>query len=192
MIKHFIKLVLAVAVVAGFTFQARSAHAAADAFLVFADTTGAAVCKGGSTDAAHPGSIQLASFDFGIENTLNIGSATGGAGAGKAKFTSFTFSHNLDVASSCISSYLAQGRTLAATLYVRKAGGAGAQDFLVVQFKTVAFATQHLTSASDVPSEAVTFQFGSESFKYYAQNPNGTLGAPSAFTWDAVRNMNAF
>jgi type VI secretion system secreted protein Hcp len=194
MIKHVIKLFLAVAVVAGVTFQAHSAHAAVDAFLVFADTLGGqAVCKGASTDVAHPGAIQVASFDFGVENTLNIGSASSGAGAGKAKFTSFTFNHTLDIASSCISTYLAQGKTLTASLYLRKAGGnATGPDFLVVQFKTVMFSTQHLTSATDVPTEAVTFQFGSESFKYYAQTASGQLGTANTFTWDVVRNVNSF
>jgi type VI secretion system secreted protein Hcp len=194
MIKHVIKLVLAAAVVAGFTLQARSAHAAVDAFLVFSDTVGGTpVCKGASTDVAHPGAIQVASFDFGIENALNIGSASSGAGAGKAKFTSFTFNHTLDIASSCISTYLAQGKPLTASLYLRKAAGSGtAPDFLVVQFKTVVFASQHLTSSTDAPAEAVTFQFGSESFKYYAQTPSGQLGAPNTFTWDVVRNINSF
>ena len=43
--------------------------------------------KGDSLDANHKGWFEISGFDFGLGNTSSIGSATGGAGAGKVTFS---------------------------------------------------------------------------------------------------------
>lgn len=40
--------------------------------------------------AGTPGAFEIKDFSFGVENPTTIGSATGGAGAGKIKFNEFT------------------------------------------------------------------------------------------------------
>lgn len=39
------------------------------------------------------GAFEIVDYSFGVENPTTIGSATGGAGAGKVKFNEFTFGH---------------------------------------------------------------------------------------------------
>ena len=46
--------------------------------------------KGDSLDANHKGWFEISGFDFGLGNTSSIGSATGGAGAGKVTFSPLT------------------------------------------------------------------------------------------------------
>jgi len=45
---------------------------------------------GSSTDEKHKDEHEISDFSFGVENPTTIGSATGGAGAGKIKFNEFT------------------------------------------------------------------------------------------------------
>jgi type VI protein secretion system component Hcp len=52
--------------------------AAADTYLLVPGVAG------DSTEASHKGWIRVASFDFAVKSSTTIGSATGGAGAGKA------------------------------------------------------------------------------------------------------------
>src|SRR5579862_2044558 len=71
-----------------------------DAFLTFNGSAegagGAITITGESTDPDHPGAIELKAFDFAIANTVSIGSAGGGAGAGKAQFRPFQIMKAVD------------------------------------------------------------------------------------------------
>ncbi len=76
---------------------AGSAQAATDYFLKV--QTGEPVpsaIQGESVDRDFPQAIEIESFSFGAENVTTIGSATGGAGAGKAKFQEFTIEKAVD------------------------------------------------------------------------------------------------
>jgi type VI secretion system secreted protein Hcp len=46
-----------------------------------------------------PRAFEIKDFSFGIENPTTIGSATGGAGAGKIKFNEFSITKTTDTAS---------------------------------------------------------------------------------------------
>ena len=46
-----------------------------------------------------PRAFEIKDFSFGIENPTTIGSATGGAGAGKIKFNEFSITKTTDSAS---------------------------------------------------------------------------------------------
>jgi type VI secretion system Hcp family effector len=192
MLKVFIKLVLAAALVAGLTLQSRSAHAAVSAYLSFTDYNGKAVCAGESTQTAHPGAIELSDFSFSLAQTLNIGSQSSGAGAGKVTFNPFSFTKKFDAASPCFAQYLSSGQALAsATLYLRKAAGgtASGQDYLVVTFKLVAFKTQNWTHDDSAGAgEVVTFEYGAYQIKYYPQRTDGSLGQPVTSSWNRVQN----
>ena len=96
---------------------------------------------GGSTQVGHKGDFEIKDFSFGIENPTTIGSATGGAGAGKIKFNEFTIKKTTDQASPLFFRNCAAGAHYKkVTLAVRKAGGdpknAGT-DFLKVVFSDV-------------------------------------------------------
>src|SRR5688572_7769567 len=74
-----------------------------NAFLRFTNPMGGAVpCPGESSDAQFPGAdgwIGINSFDNGILNSVTIGSATGGASAGRATFRNFNFTKHTGAAS---------------------------------------------------------------------------------------------
>ena len=65
-----------------------------DAFLKFEPAAGSSETITGESQDSHfagkDGWFEVKEFSFGIENTLNISSASGGAGAGKADFKEFT------------------------------------------------------------------------------------------------------
>jgi type VI secretion system secreted protein Hcp len=79
---------------------------------------------GTSTDEQYKGAFEIKDFSFGVENPTTIGSATGGAGAGKAKFNEFTIKKTSDKASPLFFRSCAAGtHYMKVTLYCRKAGG---------------------------------------------------------------------
>jgi Type VI secretion system effector, Hcp len=70
--------------------------AAVDAFIWF-ESPGVVQVRG-ETKADAP-AFEIKDFSFGVENPTTIGSATGGAGAGKIKFNEFTIKKTSDSAS---------------------------------------------------------------------------------------------
>lgn len=96
---------------------------------------------GESQDVQHKNEHQISSFSFGVENPTTIGSATGGAGAGKIKFNEFTIKKTADQASPVLFQSCAAGKHInSAVLTVRKAGGdpgATGTEFLKVKFSNV-------------------------------------------------------
>src|SRR5580698_7465950 len=70
-----------------------------DAFLNFIPAGAADAIVGESTDTQFKGWFEIKEFSFGIENTVNITSASTGAGAGKAEFKEFTIKKQTDKAS---------------------------------------------------------------------------------------------
>ena len=91
----FLTLALATTVAALAT--AGSAQAATDYFLKVTPAAGTSEPIVGETaDRDFPGAIEIESFSFGAENTATIGSATSGAGVGKATFQEFTIEKAVD------------------------------------------------------------------------------------------------
>src|SRR5438105_8515124 len=97
---------------------------AVDAFIWFEKSVRGVDVPGDGSHTAHPSGFEIKDFSFGVENPTSIGSATGGAGAGKIKFNEFTIKKTVDKASPLLFKVCASGdhfRTV--TLYLRKAGG---------------------------------------------------------------------
>jgi type VI secretion system Hcp family effector len=81
--------------------------------------------------------ISVSSFELGIENPVSLGSATGGAGAGKVQFDPLIIQKAVDHASPSLFSAASSGRNFQAVqLYLRSSGPA-AQPFLAYEFRTV-------------------------------------------------------
>ncbi len=96
---------------------------------------------GESSDVQHKNEFEIKDFSFGIENPTTIGSATGGAGAGKVKFNEFTIKKTTDKASPIFFRNCAAGAHYkSVVLTARKAGGdpknAG-KDFLKLTLSDV-------------------------------------------------------
>lgn len=143
---------------------------------------------GESTAAGHEGEIDLDSFSWGASNPTTIGSATGGAGAGKVNFKELVVTKHVDKASAKLFLHCCNGVHFPeATITVRKAGGDGGgsgRDYLVYTFDTVFVTSIDWAGPGDEgPEESVAFVFGQIDIKYTA--PDASI---SEVTWDVVQN----
>lgn len=131
-------------------------------------------------------SVEIMSFSFGVENPTTIGSATGGAGAGKVQFNELTVKKTTDAASPKFFKNCATGAHYQSViLEVRRANATDSKTFLTFKFGTV-FTTKIDWSGpgDEGPEESITFVYGTLRIEYTAQNlTNSTL-----FGWDQVKN----
>jgi type VI secretion system Hcp family effector len=168
---------------------------AIDAFLTFSIPPAASPLQtknptGESLDAQHAGWIQIASFSLGTSNPTAVGSATMGAGAGKAAFHEFQITKPVDSASPSLFAACAAGTNFPAMfLAVRKAGATA--DYLRYEFHTVHVSSVEWSDGNgqDIPSESVSFAYGALGVAYHTQSATGALSpTPLTATWDQVTN----
>jgi len=85
------------------------------------------------------GAFEILSFEIGAENNINIGSISGGGGAGKATFKEFNVSKKTDTASAGLFLKLCEGKHFDdAHVVLRRSGGsdnASGAVFLQFAFK---------------------------------------------------------
>lgn len=121
----------------------------------------------GITDPNSAG-VPFESFSFEVDNNLNIGSQSTGAGAGKVTFNPFSITRKIDKASPVLFAAAVGGKVLKnATLSLLPAvqkGTAAAQTVVPIVYKlTEVFVTQ-ISEIGNVhggaPSEEVKFAFG--------------------------------
>ncbi len=170
-----------------------------DAFLNFIPAGAAEKVTGESTDTQFKGWFEIKEFSFGIENTLNISSASTGAGAGKAEFKEFTIKKQTDKASPSLAITCGQGGHYELVqLRLRKSGAktsGGAGDvYLSYDFKLVAVKSIEWSGSSgdDVPEETVIYEYGALKIGYKPQNKDGTLGSVIERSWNKVTNSQNF
>jgi len=119
-----------------------------------------------------PCAFEIKNFSFSVENPTTIGSATGGAGAGKIKFNDFTIKRTVDSASPLFFQKCATGEHYPkVTLTMRKAGGdpsSAGTPFLTYTFGTV-FTTKIDWSGpgDEGPEESITFVYGDLAVDYH-------------------------
>jgi type VI secretion system secreted protein Hcp len=146
----------------------------------------------GAMVAPHPGkeAIEVESFSFGAENPTTIGSATGGAGAGKIKFNEFRVTKRVDKASPALFKNMAAGAHYAkATLTLRKP--AAKEPYMTYSMETV-FTTKidHGGGSPEVATEEITFVFGKLVIQSTDRNADGTLSPPVQYGWNQVTNVS--
>ncbi len=174
---------------------APSAHAATDYFMRIDPGPGNTQIAGESQDVNFPGKqgyIAIRSFSYGVENATTIGSQSGGAGAGKAKFNQLEIEKDVDSTSPQIFQALAQGQHFnGVEIVARKAGTATAAPIASRTYFSLAFPTsqEHSgTSGDDTAQEKLTFNFGGLALKYVGQTPTGTA-KPAVFAkWSQITN----
>lgn len=170
-----------------------------DSFLQFVTPgSNAPAVVGESSDPAFQSpveAIEISEFSFGGENTLSIGSATSGAGAGKATFKEFTVKKLVDTASPSLLVMLATGSHYKVVqLSLRKSGAAGAagsgSPYLAFRFGL--FAVKSIewagSTGDDSPTENVVFEFGEIEMWYCKQNADGSLNAAIDKQWSRLTN----
>jgi type VI secretion system secreted protein Hcp len=139
--------------------------------------------------------VPIRQFSLDVENATTVGSASGGAGMGKAKLNPVTIVKSVDTVSRSLFSIAASGGHLATMqLYLRKPGAVArataGRPYLAYEFSMV-FITKidwSADSGDEGPLEHVTFAYGALALGYYQQKPDGTLGKPVEAGWDQVAN----
>ena len=167
---------------------------AVDAFLRFKDPSpGAVVPRGESTDAQFPGRdgwFRVADFDHGIFNTTTIGSATGGAGAGKASFRPFRFTKNSDAASpSLFKTSAVGGHYEQAELVVCQSSSDGkSKPFYTAKFHTIFITSMDWSGPGDEgPQESVETLFVAIEWSFTRFDATGSATTVTV-NWDQVTN----
>jgi type VI secretion system secreted protein Hcp len=140
--------------------------------------------------------FEIKDFSFGVENPTTIGSATGGAGAGKIKFNEFTIKKSSDKASPAFFKNCCAGAHYSTvTIEMRKAGGdpgTSGKGFMRFKFDTV-FTTKIDWSGpgDEAPEETITFVYGKLGVMYWEQTAEGKQGQQWPAGWDQVQNIDA-
>lgn len=135
--------------------------------------------------------FDLSSFTLDAQNSLAIGSATAGAGAGKVSFQGFSFTKPLDKYSAQLFQDLASGTRIASVeIIVRKPGSNGMDDPIVQYLlKNVGLTNIHISGESKNATETIQGAFQAISFVLYGQNSNGTTPVTSTGGWSQVTNQ---
>ena len=137
-----------------------------------------------------PGSWQLFSFSWGVNNPVSIMPGGGGGGAGQPSFSDLNLLKKLDRASVEALLMAAQGTHFGTVTVSFVETGTGGPPFLLYEIKMeeVYFSSvQHSGSAGgdDRPTESVSFAYGKITWKYYPR-PVGT--PPIVHFWDLRKN----
>jgi type VI secretion system secreted protein Hcp len=169
---------------------------AVDAFIWFQEQGGMLAVKGETQDETYKAknAFEIKDFTFGAENPTQIGSATGGAGAGKVKFNEFTIKKTTDAASPAFFRNCAAGAHYKKVVVeMRKSGGdptSAGKAFLTFHFETV-FTTKIDWSGpgDEGPEESITFVYGKLVVEYTPQTKTGEQGnAKVTKGWNQITN----
>ncbi|HXJ01601.1 MAG TPA: type VI secretion system tube protein Hcp [Micropepsaceae bacterium] len=140
------------------------------------------------------GLFEVEDYSFDIEQVLNIGSQSSGAGAGKVTFNPFSITRKIDVASPVLFQNACTGTPFKNVgLGLRKSAGGATSGvfFLVFTFKLVAVKTVSWAHDDESPKETVTFEYGGLAIQYVQQKPDGSFLPPVMRGWNRIRNIAA-
>jgi len=140
------------------------------------------------------GLFEVEDYSFDIEQALNIGSQSSGAGAGKVTFNPFSITRKIDCASPQFFQMACSGTPFHTVgLGLRKSAGGDVSGllFLMFTFKLVAVKTISWAHDDESPKETVTFEYGGLNVMYTQQKPDGSVYAPDAGGWNRVKNISA-
>jgi type VI protein secretion system component Hcp len=174
---------------------------AIDAFLQFTKSGLATEIKGETQDAIFgkkmsPPAFEIQQWSFGAANQSTIGSATVGAGGGKASFEPFKVTKNVDTATPFLfTTCCAGGHYPELTLWVRKTGTStttGGDWYLQWIFKMAFVSNVAWSNGDPQPTEEVTFVYGAIQFSYKEQKKEGDLKADVHTSWSQVLNNDEF
>jgi len=175
---------------------------ALDAFLQITKGGGTAApdIKGETLDREmrrlNPTPFDLQNWSFGISQDVNIGSATGGVGAGKVNFEPFKVTKAIDQSSpSFFGTMCTGGHFDSAKLMIRKAGAVADQSggiYLQFDFLMVFVTNVSWSHGDPAPTEEITFEYGALQVNYWEQAKQGLLQAVKHTKWSRVQNSDDF
>jgi type VI secretion system secreted protein Hcp len=152
--------------------------------------------NGETTTGNTPGAIAVNGFEWSAENKVTIGSASSGAGAGKASLNEITIEKPVDSTSPVLFGMLGQGAKInGMELVARKPGPAGsAPIFMRYTFQLVFVTSQTQTGSAgdDGIQEKLTFSYGAVKQTYVKPGTAGTPATTNVFgSWNQVMNSSS-
>ena len=149
-----------------------------DAYIWFDDVSGSGETKDTHYGVGHKtAAFEIKDWSFDVTNHSTIGSATGGAGAGKIKFNEFTIKKPVDASTpEFFKNCCAGSHYKNVTISLRKAGGENSgRPYLVYKFGTVFTTKIDWSSSGDKgPTETITFAYGKLNVEYKPQGGGPT------------------
>jgi len=147
--------------------------------------------------------FEIDDFSFDIEQVLNIGSQSSGAGAGKVTFNPYQITRKSDRVSPLLFMMCCAGQHFSqVSLCLRRAGGATTGstmssgttflrfDFALVAVKTISWSG---SDGDEAPKEEVTFEYGALKVSYQQQDvTGGAKGGVQSAQWNQVYNNNTY
>ncbi len=129
--------------------------------------------------------VPLNGFAFSVQNALNIGSQTTGAGAGKITFEPLVVTRAIDASSPTLFLNSASGGTFKQML-LSVVKTSGKTPYLVEQWQFALVAVKQLDFTPTLETD--TFEYGAVRFITYQQQPDGTLQTSNVGSWSRVNN----
>lgn len=158
---------------------------------------GAQAVVGETSDTTYQAkkAFEIYSFSLGASNPPSIGSAAGGAGAGRVSLSSFNIMKKTDNSSpDLFHACSCGGHYDKATVVLRRAGGtpgATGTEYLMYTFNMVFVESIQWSGSSggdDTPTESVSFAYGSCKIQYWPQKKGGGQGTLNEKMWSVVKN----
>lgn len=153
--------------------------------------------QGESQATGLKGWIEIMSWSMGATQSTSIGSATGGAGAGKVAFQPITIRKRPDKSSVNLWLACCNGKHFATVNFVSQKAGLKALQWLKLELSTVfikefSLKTEELKvdslgkiiEGSDNPVEEITFVYNKLQITYTGQNASGGGEPPLVAGWD--------
>ena len=138
--------------------------------------------------------FEIEDYSFDIEQTLNIGSQSTGAGAGKITFNPFSITRKIDRASPMLFEMACSGTafkqvSLGAAQERRRHGQSGA-DLPALRLQAGRGQDDLLEHDDESRRRRpTTFEYGGMLIRYCQQNADGTLASAIPGGWNGCRNI---
>ena len=135
--------------------------------------------------------FEVEDYSFDIEQVLNIGSQSRGAGAGKVTFNPFSITRPIDKSSPKLFDMACSGTPFQDVgLGLRKGSGgeSAGRFFLAFTFKLVAVKTISWSHDETSPKETITFEYGGLQIRYGIQSAGGAITTVIPGGWNRVTN----
>ncbi|MDE2134186.1 MAG: type VI secretion system tube protein Hcp [Alphaproteobacteria bacterium] len=148
--------VLGLAFAAGLLVQ--NAHAAANAYMQIPGILGK------STDSKHSGWIEVSSFQWGVGRAATVGSATSGAGAGRASMGDIKITKTVDSASPKLTLACANGQHFKSVVIEEVVSG-GRIEVITLQDVLIS-SVNNAGAGGYMPTETITLNFAKSMIAY--------------------------
>ena len=134
--------------------------------------------EGESVDKDHKGELQVESWSWGVSSTTT---GNGASRAGKPCVASFNFTKVVDKATPQLMANAVSGMVIKSAVLTARKAGERPLEYLKVTLENVLVSSYSAGGSSQaLPTDQFSLNFARMSIEYKVQRPDGTLGDPSA------------